>query len=79
MLAKPAEQTPLIAAASVRLLLEAGVPGNVLHLLPGDGARIGKAVLADARLAGVAFTGSTETACDHQPDAGGARRPARLR
>ena len=62
VLAKPAEQTPLIAAASVRLLLDAGVPGNVLHLLPGDGARIGKAVFPDARLAGVAFTGSTETA-----------------
>ena len=62
VLAKPAEQTPLIAAASVRLLLEAGVPGNVLHLLPGDGARIGKAVMTDPRLAGVAFTGSTETA-----------------
>jgi RHH-type transcriptional regulator, proline utilization regulon repressor / proline dehydrogenase / delta 1-pyrroline-5-carboxylate dehydrogenase len=62
VLAKPAEQTPLIAAASVRLLLEAGIPGNVLHLLPGDGARIGKAVMADSRLAGVAFTGSTETA-----------------
>jgi RHH-type transcriptional regulator, proline utilization regulon repressor / proline dehydrogenase / delta 1-pyrroline-5-carboxylate dehydrogenase len=62
VLAKPAEQTPLIAAASVRLLLEAGVPGNVLHLLPGEGARVGKAVFGDARLAGVAFTGSTETA-----------------
>ena len=62
VLAKPAEQTPLIAAASVRLLLEAGVPGNVLHLLPGDGARVGKAALSDPRLAGVAFTGSTETA-----------------
>jgi RHH-type proline utilization regulon transcriptional repressor/proline dehydrogenase/delta 1-pyrroline-5-carboxylate dehydrogenase len=62
VLAKPAEQTPLIAAAAVRLLLDAGVPGNVLHLLPGDGARIGKGALSDARLAGVAFTGSTETA-----------------
>jgi RHH-type proline utilization regulon transcriptional repressor/proline dehydrogenase/delta 1-pyrroline-5-carboxylate dehydrogenase len=62
VLAKPAEQTPLIAAAAVRLLLDSGVPGNVLHLLPGDGARIGKAALSDARLAGVAFTGSTETA-----------------
>ena len=62
VLAKPAEQTPLIAAAAVRLLLEAGVPGNALHLLPGDGARIGKALLIDPRLAGVAFTGSTETA-----------------
>jgi RHH-type proline utilization regulon transcriptional repressor/proline dehydrogenase/delta 1-pyrroline-5-carboxylate dehydrogenase len=62
VLAKPAEQTPLIAAAAVRLLLGAGVPGSVLHLMPGDGARIGKAALSDARLAGVAFTGSTETA-----------------
>ncbi|HEX3487543.1 MAG TPA: aldehyde dehydrogenase family protein, partial [Micropepsaceae bacterium] len=62
VLAKPAEQTPLIAAASVRLLHEAGVPGDVLHLLPGDGAHIGKAVFTDPRLAGVVFTGSTETA-----------------
>ncbi len=62
VLAKPAEQTPLIAAAAVRLLHQAGVPGEVLHLLPGDGARIGKIMLGDARLAGVAFTGSTETA-----------------
>jgi RHH-type proline utilization regulon transcriptional repressor/proline dehydrogenase/delta 1-pyrroline-5-carboxylate dehydrogenase len=62
VLAKPAEQTPLIAAAAVRLLLETGVPGNVLHLLPGEGARIGKAAFPDPRLAGVAFTGSTETA-----------------
>jgi RHH-type proline utilization regulon transcriptional repressor/proline dehydrogenase/delta 1-pyrroline-5-carboxylate dehydrogenase len=62
VLAKPAEQTPLIAAASVRLLHEAGVPGPVLHLLPGDGARIGLSMFADPRLSGVAFTGSTETA-----------------
>jgi RHH-type proline utilization regulon transcriptional repressor/proline dehydrogenase/delta 1-pyrroline-5-carboxylate dehydrogenase len=62
VLAKPAEQTPLIAAAAVRLLLDAGVPGNVLHLLPGDGARIGNVALTDSRLSGVAFTGSTETA-----------------
>jgi RHH-type proline utilization regulon transcriptional repressor/proline dehydrogenase/delta 1-pyrroline-5-carboxylate dehydrogenase len=62
VLAKPAEQTPLIAAAAVRLLHQAGVPGNVLHLVPGDGARIGKAIFADPRLSGVAFTGSTETA-----------------
>ena len=61
-LAKPAEQTPLIAAAAVRLLHRAGVPGEILHLLPGDGARIGKVMFADPRLAGVAFTGSTETA-----------------
>jgi RHH-type transcriptional regulator, proline utilization regulon repressor / proline dehydrogenase / delta 1-pyrroline-5-carboxylate dehydrogenase len=62
VLAKPAEQTPLIAGAAVRLLHEAGVPKNVLHLLPGDGPRIGNALFADARLAGVAFTGSTDAA-----------------
>ncbi|MEI9888146.1 MAG: bifunctional proline dehydrogenase/L-glutamate gamma-semialdehyde dehydrogenase PutA [Rhizomicrobium sp.] len=62
VLAKPAEQTPLIAAAAIRLLHEAGVPADVLHLLPGDGPRIGNALFADPRLAGVAFTGSTEAA-----------------
>jgi len=62
VLAKPAEQTPLIAAAATRLLHQAGVPANVLHLLPGDGPRIGEALFGDARLAGVAFTGSTEAA-----------------
>lgn len=62
VLAKPAEQTPLIAAAAVRLLHQAGVPGDVLHLLPGDGATLGKALLPDGRVAGVAFTGSNETA-----------------
>jgi RHH-type proline utilization regulon transcriptional repressor/proline dehydrogenase/delta 1-pyrroline-5-carboxylate dehydrogenase len=62
VLAKPAEQTPLVAAAAVRLLLSAGVPDEILHLIPGDGARIGRVLLSDSRLAGVAFTGSTETA-----------------
>ena len=62
VLAKPAEQTPLIAAAAVRLLHEAGVPTDALHLLPGDGPRIGAALFGDPRLAGVAFTGSTEAA-----------------
>jgi RHH-type proline utilization regulon transcriptional repressor/proline dehydrogenase/delta 1-pyrroline-5-carboxylate dehydrogenase len=62
VLAKPAEQTPLIAALAVGLLHDAGVPGAVLNLLPGDGARIGATMLSDARLSGVAFTGSTETA-----------------
>ncbi|MFO1062188.1 MAG: bifunctional proline dehydrogenase/L-glutamate gamma-semialdehyde dehydrogenase PutA [Dongiaceae bacterium] len=61
VVAKPAEQTPLIAMAAVRLLHQAGVPGDVLHLLPGDG-RVGAGLVADGRLAGVAFTGSTETA-----------------
>jgi len=62
VLAKPAEQTPLVAFRAVQLLLEAGVPGNVLHFLPGDGAKIGGRAVADPRVAGVAFTGSTETA-----------------
>jgi RHH-type transcriptional regulator, proline utilization regulon repressor / proline dehydrogenase / delta 1-pyrroline-5-carboxylate dehydrogenase len=62
VLAKPAEQTPLVAHAAVKLLLEAGVPPRVLHFLPGDGARIGGKLLSDARLAGVAFTGSNVTA-----------------
>jgi RHH-type proline utilization regulon transcriptional repressor/proline dehydrogenase/delta 1-pyrroline-5-carboxylate dehydrogenase len=62
VLAKPAEQTPLIAAAAVKLMHEAGVPADILHLLPGDGPRIGNAVFGDARLSGVAFTGSTEAA-----------------
>jgi RHH-type proline utilization regulon transcriptional repressor/proline dehydrogenase/delta 1-pyrroline-5-carboxylate dehydrogenase len=61
-IAKPAEQTPLIAAAAVRLLHEAGVPGDVLHLLPGDGPGVGARLVADPRIAGIAFTGSTETA-----------------
>ena len=62
VVAKPAEQTPLVAAAAVRLLHEAGIPGDVLHLLPGTGEAIGAALVADPRVAGVAFTGSTETA-----------------
>jgi len=62
VVAKPAEQTPLIAAAGVRLLHEAGVPADVLHLLPGDGPGVGAPLVADPRVAGVAFTGSTETA-----------------
>ena len=60
--AKPAEQTPLIAAEAVRLLHEAGVPAGLLHLLPGDGARVGDPLVRDPRIAGVAFTGSMETA-----------------
>ena len=62
VLAKPAGQTPLIAAAAVRLLHRAGVPGAVLHLLPGSGPVVGAPLAADPRTAGVAFTGSTETA-----------------
>jgi RHH-type transcriptional regulator, proline utilization regulon repressor / proline dehydrogenase / delta 1-pyrroline-5-carboxylate dehydrogenase len=62
VLAKPAEQTPLIAAAAVALLHKAGVPSGVLNFLPGDGPRIGNALFADPHLAGVAFTGSTDAA-----------------
>jgi RHH-type proline utilization regulon transcriptional repressor/proline dehydrogenase/delta 1-pyrroline-5-carboxylate dehydrogenase len=59
VVAKPAEQTPLVAAAAVRLLHDAGIPAEALQLVPGDGA-IGAALVADPRVAGVAFTGSTE-------------------
>jgi RHH-type proline utilization regulon transcriptional repressor/proline dehydrogenase/delta 1-pyrroline-5-carboxylate dehydrogenase len=62
VIAKPAEQTPLIGAFTVKLLLEAGLPGNVIAFLPGGGEEIGKYVLSDKRTAGVAFTGSMETA-----------------
>ncbi len=62
VLAKPAEQTPLVAFKAVELLLEAGVPRGILQFLPGDGATVGGSAVADPRVAGVAFTGSTETA-----------------
>ena len=77
VLAKPAEQTPLVAAHAVRLLLQAGIPADVLHFLPGDGAIVGAAAVADPRVAGVAFTGSTETATDHPSHAGRSQRPDR--
>ncbi|AKC86549.1 bifunctional proline dehydrogenase/L-glutamate gamma-semialdehyde dehydrogenase PutA [Pseudoxanthomonas suwonensis] len=62
VVAKPAEQTSLIGHAAVKLLHEAGVPAEVLQFVPGDGATVGAALTRDARVAGVAFTGSTETA-----------------
>ncbi len=62
VIAKPAEQTPLVAARAVRLLHEAGIPGDALVLVPGRGEIVGAALVADARTAGVAFTGSTATA-----------------
>jgi RHH-type transcriptional regulator, proline utilization regulon repressor / proline dehydrogenase / delta 1-pyrroline-5-carboxylate dehydrogenase len=62
VLAKPAEQTPLIAALAVDLLLRAGVPDTALQLLPGDGVTVGAALTRDPRVNGVCFTGSTETA-----------------
>lgn len=62
VIAKPAEQTNLIAHFAVQLMHEVGVPPEVLQLLPGDGAAIGPLLTADPRVAGVVFTGSTETA-----------------
>ncbi len=60
--AKPAEQTPLTAAYATACLHEGGVPADVLALLPGDGDVVGAALVADPRVAGVAFTGSTDVA-----------------
>jgi RHH-type proline utilization regulon transcriptional repressor/proline dehydrogenase/delta 1-pyrroline-5-carboxylate dehydrogenase len=62
VLAKPAEQTPLIAAHAVRTLWDAGIPRAALQLLPGPGESIGAALVADARIQGVLFTGSTAVA-----------------
>jgi RHH-type proline utilization regulon transcriptional repressor/proline dehydrogenase/delta 1-pyrroline-5-carboxylate dehydrogenase len=61
VVAKPAEQTPLIAFEAVRLLHEAGVPTSALHLVTGDG-HIGADLVAHPDVAGVVFTGSTEVA-----------------
>jgi len=62
VIAKPAEQTPLIAAHATQLLLDAGVPRAALQLLPGAGETVGAALVADARIRGVLFTGSTQVA-----------------
>ena len=62
VIAKPAEQTPLIAALATELLHRAGVPKTALQLLPGDGANVGAALTRDSRVNGICFTGSTETA-----------------
>ena len=62
VLAKPAEQTPLIAYRAVELFLEAGTPRAALQLLPGRGEVVGAALTADSRIKGVIFTGSTEVA-----------------
>ncbi|HTH43839.1 MAG TPA: bifunctional proline dehydrogenase/L-glutamate gamma-semialdehyde dehydrogenase PutA, partial [Oxalicibacterium sp.] len=64
VLAKPAEQTPLIACRAVQLLHEAGVPHDALLFLPGRGETIGAQLVADPRCSGVLFTGSTEIARD---------------
>jgi RHH-type proline utilization regulon transcriptional repressor/proline dehydrogenase/delta 1-pyrroline-5-carboxylate dehydrogenase len=62
VLAKPAEQTPLIAARAVALMHEAGIPREVIQLLPGDGGVVGAALVSDPRVDGVCFTGSLATA-----------------
>ena len=62
VVAKPAEQTSLVAVRCVELMHEAGLPGDVLALLPGDGVQVGSVITSDPRIAGVAFTGSTQTA-----------------
>jgi len=62
VIAKPSEQTSLIAARAVELIHQAGVPSAVLQLLPGTGATVGEALTTDPRIAGVCFTGSTPTA-----------------
>ncbi|ATA26326.1 trifunctional transcriptional regulator/proline dehydrogenase/L-glutamate gamma-semialdehyde dehydrogenase [Brenneria goodwinii] len=62
VIAKPAEQTPLVAGLAVKLLLEAGIPHDVLQMLPGLGETVGQTLVADARVKGVMFTGSTAVA-----------------
>lgn len=62
VLAKPADQTPLIAFEAVKLLHEAGVPRSALQFIPGSGSKVGAAITSDARVNGVCFTGSTDTA-----------------
>lgn len=61
VVAKPAEQTALIACRAIQFIHKAGIPREAIHLLPGNGS-IGAALVGDKRIAGVAFTGSTETA-----------------
>src|SRR5579885_3513149 len=62
VLAKPAEQTPLIAAEAVRLFHRAGLPADLLALLPGSGEDVGAALVEHAGIDGIAFTGGTDTA-----------------
>ncbi|MBV9549198.1 MAG: bifunctional proline dehydrogenase/L-glutamate gamma-semialdehyde dehydrogenase PutA [Alphaproteobacteria bacterium] len=62
VVAKPAEQTPLIAAVAVQLFQAAGLPATVLHLLPGRGESVGARLIEHPLLSGVAFTGGTDTA-----------------
>ena len=62
VIAKPAEQTSLIGGYAVELMHRAGIPPDVLQFIPGDGPTVGTPLVSDPRLAGIAFTGSVETA-----------------
>lgn len=62
VIAKPAEQTGFIAFRAVQLALEAGIPGDVLHFMPGSGAEVGSFLVSQEDIGGVCFTGSTYTA-----------------
>ncbi len=62
VMAKPAEQTPLVAFEAIKLLLEAGMPPAAIAYLPGKGEIIGAMLVSDARVDGIAFTGGTSTA-----------------
>lgn len=62
VLAKPARQSSLVAHRAVELMLQAGVPGDVIQLLPGHGSVIADSLIPDSRIAGIAFTGSSEVA-----------------
>ncbi len=82
VLAKPAEQTPLIAAQAVRILREAGVPAGAVQLLPGDGETVGAALVADAAHAGGDVHRFDRSRASHQQDAlepSGRRTASRFR
>ena len=66
VIAKPADPTPIIASEGIKILHEAGVPGDVLNFVPGRGSVLGPILNTDSRIKGVAFTGSTEVALDIQ-------------
>ncbi len=62
VIAKPSEQTPMIAHFAVQLMLKAGIPDGVIQFLPGPGSTVGSTLVADKRIKGIIFTGSTSTA-----------------
>ncbi|MDD9361710.1 MAG: aldehyde dehydrogenase family protein, partial [Anaplasma sp.] len=62
VIAKPSEQTSLVAYEAVKLFFRAGLPGGVLQFLPGEGSALGEVLINNKHVAGVAFTGSTDTA-----------------